>query len=303
MQPLISVIIPSYNYEAYLEQAIASVQAQSYRNLELVVLDDGSSDGSWSLLETLRPRLQERFSGRVTIRQNPQNMGAHATINAALAAATGDYFAILNADDCYEPDRFTVMMAKLQEAGSMWGFSAVRCMGADGKPLAGKQADAFERIQEKLKGKRVTALAAVAENVCISSGNLLFSRQLYEGIGPFKNYLYVHDYDFFLRACLYDEPVFVPETAYWYRLHGENSFLSLHKEGVRENRVVWLEFYRAVQEGRIANRAILQAPDFVQEFYQVVCAEGRKKQTLWKLARNPLARAGLKAFKARYHMD
>ena len=305
MEPLISVVIPSYNYEAYIGHAIETVAAQSYRNLELIVIDDCSQDRSFEKVNKLAGNelLRERFSGRVTVRKNRHNLGAHATINEGIAAANGEYFAILNADDLFGVNRFSALMEEMRRKGAMWGFSRVRCIGPDGGPLNTEQARLFERIQDKLSGKRFAALAAVAENVGISTGNLLFSRRLFDGIGGFKNYKYVHDYDFFLRACLYDEPVFTAETSYLYRLHGENSFLSLHGEGIRENRVVWLEFYRAVQKGEIANRTILQNPAYVQEFYEAVSAEGEKKRALWKLARNPLIRAGLKLFKAKYRMD
>lgn len=305
MEPLISVVIPSYNYEAYIGHAIESVAAQSYRNLELVVIDDCSQDASFERVNDLARNelLRERFSGRITVRENERNLGAHETINEGIVAANGEYLAILNADDLFEVNRFSAMMEGMRRKGAMWGFSRVRCIGPEGEPLETEEARSFERIQEKLSGKRHAALAAVAENVGISTGNLLFSRQLFDGIGGFKNYKYVHDYDFFLRACLYDEPAFSIETSYLYRLHGENSFLSLHEEGVRENRVVWLEFYRAVQKGEIANRTILQNPAYVQEFYEAVSAEGEKKRALWKLAKNPLMCAGLRLFKAKYHMD
>ncbi len=261
-EPLISVIIPSYNYEAYIGQAAESVAAQSYPELELVIVDDCSKDASFALVSALaeQERIKERFSGRIIVRRNERNLGAHETINRAVGLAHGEYLAILNADDLFESNRFSVMLEEMRRKGAMWGFSRVRCIGADGKPLETEQ-------------------------------------------GGFKNYKYVHDYDFFLRACLYDEPAFTAETAYLYRLHGENSFLSLHDEGVRENRVVWLEFYRAVQRGEVANRVILENPAYLQEFYGAVCAEGSKKRTLWKLARNPLLRAGLKLVKAKYRME
>ncbi len=305
MQPLVSVVIPSYNYEKYIRQALGCVAAQTYRNIELVVVDDCSQDNSWQeILSVARDELfQERFPGRIVISRNERNMGAHATINTGIAAASGQYIAILNADDLFEENRFTAMMQAIREKGSMWGFSKVRCIDADGRRLESGQAAAFEKIQDKIAGKRFIALSAVAENVSISTGNLLFERSLYEAVGGFKNYKYVHDYDFFLRACLYDEPAYTDKTAYLYRLHGGNSFLSLHEEGVRENRVVWLEFYREVQKGNVKNRVILENPDYADEFYGAVCAEGDKKRALWKLAKNPFARAGLKVFKARYHMD
>lgn len=305
MEPLISVVIPSYHYEKYIRAAIDCVAAQSYASIELVVIDDCSQDKSWQeiLAVTQTETLQKRFSGRIIVSRNEQNMGAHATINAGIAASSGDYIAILNADDLYEANRFMVMMDAMQRKDSLWSFSKVRCIGAEGEPLASGQACSFEKIQDKIEGKRFIALSAVAENVSISTGNLLFARSLYEAVGGFKNYKYVHDYDFFLRACLYDEPAYTAETAYLYRLHGKNSFLSLHEEGVRENRVVWLEFYREVQKGNIKNRVILEDPAYADTFYEAVCAEGEKKKMLWSMAKNPVARAGLKLFKSRYRMD
>lgn len=302
MEPLISVVIPSYNYETYIGAAIRSIMAQTYANIELVIIDDCSRDGSFALISSFAEAAGDRFTN-VVVRQNEHNMGAHETINAGIEAAQGEYLAILNADDLYEPNRFSVLMEAMQKKNAMWGFSKVRCVGPNGEPLANEQARFFEHIQDKLRGKRYTALAAVGENVGISTGNLLFSRQIYDGVGGFKNYKYVHDYDFFLRACLYDEPAFTDRTAYLYRLHGENTFLSLHEEGVRENRVVWLETYRAVQKGEVANRLMLENPAYIGEFRDAVYAEGKKKAMLWKLAKNPLARAGLKAFKAKYNMD
>ncbi len=302
MEPLVSVVIPSYNYEAYIGAAIRSVAAQTYKNIELVVIDDCSQDKSPTLVRALAAELRDRFAS-IIIRENEQNMGAHETINAGIEAASGEYLAILNADDLFEANRFSVMMDAMRAQNAMWSFSKVRCIGPNGEPLQTDEARAFEHIQHKLEGKRYTALAAAGENMGISTGNLLFSRLLYEGVGGFKNYKYVHDYDFFLRACLYDEPAFVSETAYIYRLHGENTFLSLHEEGVRENRVVWLEAYRAVQSGEVANRKMLEDPAYVDEFRDAVFAEGKKKAMLWRLAKNPLARAGLRAFKKKYGMD
>lgn len=304
MKPLISVVIPSYNYENYICGAIESVAAQTYQNIELVVIDDGSSDASMRRVRELiaREDMKGRFPA-VILHENGRNLGAHETINKGIRLSHGEYVAILNADDLYEPNRFTVLIGQMDRQSAEWGFSAVRCIDAQGNRLESDEARAFEGIQQKLEGKRFIALAAVAENVSVSTGNLLFSRALYERAGGFKNYKYVHDYDFFLRACLQSEPAYTAQTSYLYRLHGENTFLSIHAEGVRENRVVWLEFYRAVQRGEIGNPVILGNPKYMVEFHEAVREEGKKKETLWKLARNPLMRAGLAVFKKRYGMD
>ncbi len=294
---MISVVIPSYNYKRYLPQAVSSVAAQTYENLELVIVDDASKDGSAEEIKRLAKQYECRFSGGVKTIFHSENSGAHAAINEGIARASGRLVAILNADDLYERERFTLMAGKMGNA--RFAFSAVRCVGEDGARLATAQAQEFENIQRHLAGKRFTALSAVAENVAVSTGNLLFEKTLYTELGGFRNYKYVHDYDFFLRACLRAEPAFIGETAYLYRLHGENSFTRLQKEGLRENRMVWLDVYAMVKRGDVQN-PVMREGDYKREFYAAVCEAGKKKQTLWRMAGNPAVSAGLALLKKRY---
>ncbi len=299
---MISVVIPIYNYEQYLQQAVDSVVQQSYADLELVLFDDCSKDQSFTLAQTLAEQHRNRFSN-IIVRQNAQNMGAHATINAAIRAASGSHIAILNADDRFEPDRFTQMMQAMQAQDARWAFSAIRCMDAQGNALHTPQAESFCAVQRHIEGKAFALLGAVAENVSISTGNLLFEKSLFEEIGGFANYKYVHDYEFFVRACLICEPAFVPQTAYRYRLHDTNSFRSLAAEGLRENRVVWLELYRDVRKRNAKNPVMLARKDYVQDVKEAVYALGRKKKVLWTLAGNPLFLAALRRYKNRHGMD
>lgn len=302
MNKTISVVIPSYNYEQFIEKAIQSVADQSYKPIELVVVDDCSLDGSFSLLKKIanEERFKKRFTN-IVLRQNEKNMGAHYTINDGINHSTGQYISVLNADDLYEPNRFTEMMHQMGNA--RFSFSAVRCIDEHGLPNLSKEAKQFEGIQALIEDKPFIALSAIGENVSISTGNLLFERDLFLQLCGFKNYKYVHDYDFFLRACLLAEPVFVSTTKYLYRLHGENSFLSLKKEGLRENRMVWLDFYHAVHKGHIENPVILAYPDYKQLFFEAICAAGPKKQKLWNLSMNPLMRAALLFLKIRYKIN
>jgi glycosyltransferase involved in cell wall biosynthesis len=94
---LISIIIPSHNHRRYVVDAVMSVLSQSYREIELLVIDDGSSDGSPDLIAAIKD------SRLVLVRQ--QNKGAHAAINRGLEMARGDFIAILNSDDLYHPRR------------------------------------------------------------------------------------------------------------------------------------------------------------------------------------------------------
>ncbi len=293
---MISVVIPSYNYARFLPQAVASVAFQTYEKIELVIVDDASTDGSAEVINALINENAARFSNIVKILRT-ENRGAHYTINEGIAAASGEHIAILNADDLFEPERFSLMLESMGNA--RMAFSAVRCINAEGKSADTDQARQFEAIQRHIDGVRFMAMAAVGENVAISTGNMLFEKTLFAELGGFKNYKYVHDYDFFLRACLETEPAFVRGTAYLYRLHGDNSFTKLAAEGLRENRMVWLDIYGRVKRGQVKNPLML-AGDYKAEFAAAVAAAGRKKQLLWKLAGTPLANAGAAYLKRKY---
>lgn len=103
--PKVSVIIPAYNCEAYIAQAIQSVLDQSHRDLEIIVVDDGSSDNT---LQALAPYL-ERIQ---LLRQN--NSGVAMARNAGLRAARGELLAFLDADDWWEPQRISMQLAALE---------------------------------------------------------------------------------------------------------------------------------------------------------------------------------------------
>lgn len=100
--PLISVLIPSYNHVRYIEEAVRSVWGQTYRLLELVVADDCSTDGSRDLLL----RLQANSPIPMKLELADANRGINANMSAALSASEGEYIALLDSDDLYLPGRF-----------------------------------------------------------------------------------------------------------------------------------------------------------------------------------------------------
>ncbi len=100
-QPLISVVMPVYNAGSFLMEAIESIRAQTYKNWELVCVDDGSSDDSYEIL-----RKYARKDKRIRVYKNRENMGVSATSNHALSKSKGDFIARMDADDISMPWRF-----------------------------------------------------------------------------------------------------------------------------------------------------------------------------------------------------
>jgi glycosyltransferase involved in cell wall biosynthesis len=105
MNSLVSIIIPVYNGEKYLAQALESVAAQDYAPLEVIVVDDGSTDGTAQIA-------QSRAGVRYTYQAN---QGSGSARNTGLAAATGDFIAFLDADDLWLPGKLHAQMEYLLE--------------------------------------------------------------------------------------------------------------------------------------------------------------------------------------------
>ena len=106
--PTVSVIMPAYNVERYLNEAIDSVLAQTYTDFELVIVDDGSTDGSRAMAERYRARHPDRV---VVVSQ--ENRGLAGARNAALRVASGQVFALLDSDDGWAPTFLEAQMRLL----------------------------------------------------------------------------------------------------------------------------------------------------------------------------------------------
>lgn len=121
MKKLVSVIIPVYNVEKYLVKCLDSVRAQTYRNLEILLIDDGSQDGSAALCDCFQ-KIDERI--RVI---HTENKGAGFARNIGLDMAVGTYIYFLDSDDYIEPQLLEKTVKVLEETGNDWcGFWAVR---------------------------------------------------------------------------------------------------------------------------------------------------------------------------------
>jgi len=108
MTAKVSVIIPCYNAARYIGETLESVRQQTWPDLEVIVVDDGSTDGSSRIVESFREL------DTVLIRQ--ANRGQTAALNVGLAHATGDYIQYLDADDLIDPDKIAVQVSRLADA-------------------------------------------------------------------------------------------------------------------------------------------------------------------------------------------
>ncbi|MBN3873750.1 glycosyltransferase family 2 protein [Nostoc sp. JL33] len=111
MNPKVSVIIPSYNTEAYIAKAIESALDQTLTDIEVIVVDDGSSDKTVEVAKTFTDQ-------RLQVILNQQNLGVSAARNRALRAAQGEWIAILDSDDWYAPERLEKLVLLAEETNA-----------------------------------------------------------------------------------------------------------------------------------------------------------------------------------------
>jgi glycosyltransferase involved in cell wall biosynthesis len=242
-RPLLSVVVPAYRHERYVTEALKSVYDQDYETVELIVVDDKSPDGT---ADTIREYLsqgdvKDRFR-RIVFLENETNLGAHQTINRGIGASQGDYINILNSDDTFAPARLSTLLSACQERKQDFAFSRVEVI-VDGDPDLSREADYFGSIQDGIDFFPTVGYALLRNQCALTSGNFFFARSVYERVGDFSDLKYCHDWDFILRSLLVTEPIFVPETLYFYRIHPGNSFLQLQSLAEPETEAVLRQYF------------------------------------------------------------
>src|SRR3954447_26318181 len=176
-QPLVSVVIPAFNSESFLAEAIESVLAQTYEEIETIVIDDGSPDRS--------AEIAAGYAEVKLVRQ--ENRGVAAARNAGVAAGKGEVLAFLDADDVMLPDRLET------QVGHLLAHPEVGCVDAsqetfveDGAPLPiwarGTEQPLFEQLEGADGSQR-------GDNRDILTTTMIFSRELFDEIGGFDEEL------------------------------------------------------------------------------------------------------------------
>ncbi|PWB82453.1 MAG: glycosyltransferase family 2 protein, partial [Methylocystaceae bacterium] len=255
--PLVSVAFAAYGHENYIEETMLSVFLQTYDRLELVIVDDRSKDATFEVAQALAAQnwFRDRFES-VTIVQNERNLGAHASINRAMALSRGDYISLLNSDDSYVSTRIEKLVAACRLSGAECAFTGVLPIDDKGKPIrSGNLAESI--VYNPLRSAdNLPSLSCgfLRFQLTSSSGNLFLSRRLSQKIGGFIDLRYCHDWDYMMRLISVAEPYFIEEPLYRYRLHDRNSFRSLAGVAEVESEIVLRRYYLGILLGKVRNR-------------------------------------------------
>lgn len=199
MDPLVSVIIPTYNGAKYLGETLQSVMAQTYRSLEILVVDDGSTDGAGDLAAA--------FAGVILIRQ--QRRGHPAARNRGVEAAGGAFLSFLDHDDLWEPRKIETQMACFREDADLdLVFGHIRNFFSPEM-----SAEARARVSVPLK-----PLPGLLQ------GAMLAKRKSFERVGAFSEQRDFGDFlDWYGRAMILNLKMrMLPETLLHRRIHASN---------------------------------------------------------------------------------
>jgi glycosyltransferase involved in cell wall biosynthesis len=198
MAPLVSVIIPTYNRADLVRQALASVQAQTYRDFEIVVVDDGGTDGAFEVLSAWQELRVLRHAGR---------RGVSAARNTGVAAARGEWLAFLDSDDLWLPDKLARQILWLEGQPEL-----LICQTDETWVRRGV------RVNQPLSHRKVAGRIFLPslQRCMISPSAVMLHRRLLEDHGGFDETLpAAEDYDLWLRLTwryevgLIDEPLVI----------------------------------------------------------------------------------------------
>lgn len=214
----VTVLLTCYNHLRYLPECLESVRSQTYRDFEVVALDDGSTDGTRQWLH------EHAADARLVF--NEANLGTYATLNRGLELAKGEFVAVLNDDDVWLPEKLERQVALMDarpEVGLVHTDGAF--IDGEGRRIEGSPLG-FEFPRTETGD---VLLALCAANKIIASAALV-RRSCFEELGGFDPaYFGSGDWQMWIRIAERHQVGFVPEPLTLYRVHGENASHKLER--------------------------------------------------------------------------
>jgi hypothetical protein len=215
----IEVVLPTYNGAPYLEAQLASISAQTLRPERVLLRDDGSRDGT----ETLIGQLQERYGAWLQVLPADGNLGCTANVNRLLQATTAPYVALADQDDLWLPHKLERSLALMQQLEASRGSTTpllvhgdLELVDADGERLGCRYLQ-----RQRLDPQRTDPVDLALTNV-VTGCTALLNRALLQKALPIPPEALMHDWWLALVASAFGEIALVDEPGVLYRQHGSN---------------------------------------------------------------------------------
>lgn len=199
-QPLISVVIPTYNHGKYLEEAIKSVVCQNYENWELIISDNASTDNTRQILKSYQDYPQ------IHLNLNSHNLGIFANLNLAISKCAGDYIIVLCSDDYLLPNCFKINLDMLTEhSNAKLALGSFNVIDAAGQSVPSQLVEFYNLLGETPKYLTPQeSIALLLQHGSLNQGltRIFFAKELYQQAGTFnESWRHAGDWEWLYRAA------------------------------------------------------------------------------------------------------
>ena len=216
----VSVVIPAYNRRTLIAEAIESVLAQTLPAREIIVVDDGSTDGTADIVAA-------RFGTAVRIERLERNLGISAARNHGWRVATGELVALLDSDDAWLPGKLAAQVPQFENANVLATHGRVELVDGAGQPMPRATA-VYERAFRAAAARGYSYAGITRLWTRILPSTTVFRRRLLEQLGGFDEWLRdFEDWDLFWRVATLGRVTVTPGTMARYRRHSGNTGMNL----------------------------------------------------------------------------
>ncbi|UXN58945.1 glycosyltransferase [Phyllobacterium zundukense] len=235
--PKISVIMPSYNHQEFIAEAITSVLNQTISSIQLIIVDDGSSDGSASVIRSFTDE-------RIVFKQLPSNLGACEALNIGLSLSEADLVAVCNSDDRWHKDKLQRQLRVMQERPDIGAvFTNVQWIDANGAFIPADSLTPYHAVFQQANRSRQEWLKTIIERGnCLCHPSVLLKKEIFSKVGAYDNrYRQLPDMDLWVRLLQLYEIFVLQDALIEFRLHESNTSRPLPATSIRsinEHRLV-----------------------------------------------------------------
>lgn len=221
--PLVSVTLLCYNHERYIAKAIESVISQTYKNIELIIVDNGSTDNSKNIIKS-----EIKNDNRVFFIDLTENTFVSYGWNYGAKQCKGDYIVSLSGDDYFELNKIEMQLNFMQENKLSNSFTWINCVNNDERILDNHNLESiFNRRFDSSTLKRI--LITEGNTLCATS--FMFHKSIFEKYGYFDNrLLQSQDYDLWLKILINEDIFILPEKLTNYRVRDDDGNLSINMD-------------------------------------------------------------------------
>mgnify|MGYP000914503847 CR=1 FL=1 len=238
--PTVSVVIPSYNHEKYIEDTIKSVLNQTFQDFDIIITDDGSSDGT---VEKIK-----KFSDpRIKLFVFEENQGACRALNNCILNSKGKYVAYVSSDDIWEPEKLEKQVKFLDNNLQIAVvFTKVKIIDENSNPFIEKDHFYYSVFDQENRSNDEWLRTFFFHGNCICHPSALFRREVYDKVGLYNEAMAnLPDFDMWIRLCLKHNIHILDDTLIKFRIRDENANASSsgNPRNLIRNRFEWKQVF------------------------------------------------------------